>query len=226
MCCGEGWTLQTNITVMCVECLQCLGHTGFASTHGVCAFLVYTAQAPSCSAGKLSKVGPAFHALPSSTPLRFRFLGTPQRHKLSWTCVLCLSQVWAAQATRCLVSTLSTVTGYLITSLVPATRFPGYTAWVSSQVYHVSSLESWSLAVTLLVYVNCPGSQEDLVRNWKPVCSLVGDAVSGAEFSGFRLWLQSTCLPVSCGGWASPQLASSLLVFAQSFVLWASPAVP
>ena len=42
-CCGDGGTLQTNITGMCGECSQCLGHTGFAPTHGVCAFLVYTA---------------------------------------------------------------------------------------------------------------------------------------------------------------------------------------
>ena len=69
LCCGEGRTLQTNITGICGECSQCLDHTGFAPTHSVCAFLVYTAQAPGFSAGKLSKVGPAFHALPRSKPL-------------------------------------------------------------------------------------------------------------------------------------------------------------
>ena len=37
--CGEGGTLQTNNTGMCS---QCLGHTGFAPAHGVCAFPVYT----------------------------------------------------------------------------------------------------------------------------------------------------------------------------------------
>ena len=46
-------------------------------------------------------------ALPRSKPLRFRFSGTPQRHRLSWACILCPSQVRAAQVTRCLVSTLS-----------------------------------------------------------------------------------------------------------------------
>ena len=91
--------LQTNNTGMF---LQCLGHTEFAPTHGVCAFPVYTAQAPGCSAGELSKVGPGFRALPRSKPLRFRFLGTPQGHRLSWACVLCPSQVQAAQVTRCL----------------------------------------------------------------------------------------------------------------------------
>ena len=30
LCCGEGGTLQTNITGVRGECSQCLGHTGFA----------------------------------------------------------------------------------------------------------------------------------------------------------------------------------------------------
>ena len=76
-------------------------------THGVCAFPVYTAQAPGCSAGELSKAGPGLCALPSSKLLRFRFLGSPQRHRLSWACVLCPSQVQAAQVTRCLVSAVA-----------------------------------------------------------------------------------------------------------------------
>ena len=46
-CCGEGGALQTNIPGVCS---QCPGHTGFAPAHGVCAFPVYTAQAPGCSA--------------------------------------------------------------------------------------------------------------------------------------------------------------------------------
>ena len=88
-CCGEGGTLQTNITGMCGECSQCFSHTGFAPTHSVCAFQVYTAQAPGCSAGELSKVSSGLHALPRSKPLRFRFRfsGTPQRHRLGWACV-------------------------------------------------------------------------------------------------------------------------------------------
>ena len=38
--CGEGGMVQTDNTGMSS---QCLGHTGFAPTHGVCAFPVYTA---------------------------------------------------------------------------------------------------------------------------------------------------------------------------------------
>ena len=35
----------------------------------------------------------------------------------------------------------------------------------------------------LLVDVNRPGSQEDLVRNWEPAHSLVEDAISGVEIA-------------------------------------------
>ena len=73
--------------------------------------------------------------------------------------------------------------------------------------------------MTLLVDVSRPGFQEYLVSNWDSVHSLVEDAISGAEFAPFWLWLPPACLPASGGGWASPQLAGSPLVFAQSFVL-------
>ena len=68
-----------------------MGHTGFDPAHSVYTSLVYTAQAPGCSVGELSKVGPGLHVLPRSKLLRFRFLGTPQRHRLGWACVLCPS---------------------------------------------------------------------------------------------------------------------------------------
>ena len=104
-----------NITGVCGECFQCLSHTGFAPTHGVCAFLVYTAQALGCSVKELSKAGPGLRVLPRSKPFRFRFRfsGTPQRHRLSWTCVLCPSHVRAAQATRCLATPRCVVSYHL-----------------------------------------------------------------------------------------------------------------
>ena len=46
----EGGALQTNVTGVCGEHLQCSGHTGFAPL-ATCAFPVYTAQAPGCSIG-------------------------------------------------------------------------------------------------------------------------------------------------------------------------------
>ena len=108
-----------------------------------CAFPVYTAQAPGCSAGELSKAGPGLHALPRSKPLRFRFSGTPQRCRLGWACVLCLSQVRAAQATRCLVSSLYPGgTVYLFISPIPAAWFPGCIVGILSQVCHISPLGS------------------------------------------------------------------------------------
>ena len=93
LCCREGGTLQTNVTGVCGEYSQCLGHTEFAPAHGECSFLVCTAQAPGCSAGELFKVGPGLRVLPRSKPLRFRFLGAPQRHRVGWACVLCPSHV-------------------------------------------------------------------------------------------------------------------------------------
>ena len=56
---------------------------------------------------ELSDAGPGLYALPWSKLLRFRFLGTPQRLRLRWACVLCPSQVQAAQVTRCLASTVA-----------------------------------------------------------------------------------------------------------------------
>ena len=74
---------------------------------------------------ELSEVSSGLRALPRSKPLKFRFLGTPQRHRLGWACVLCPSQVRAAQATRCLESALSTGAIHLILSQVPADSFLG-----------------------------------------------------------------------------------------------------
>ena len=91
LCCGEGGTLQTNITGMCGEFLQCMDYTGFAPAQGVCAFPVYTSQALGCSAGELSEVGPGLHALPRSKHFRFRFLGTPERCRLGCSSLLSLS---------------------------------------------------------------------------------------------------------------------------------------
>ena len=56
---------------------------------------------------ELSEAGPGLYALPRSKPLRFRYSGTPQRCRLSWACVLCPSQVRAAQVTRSLASVVT-----------------------------------------------------------------------------------------------------------------------
>ena len=133
-----------HITGVYGECSQCVDHTGFAPANSTCAFPVYTAQAPCCSAWELSKVGPGFCALPSSKLLRFRFSGTPQRHRLGWACVLCPSQAQGAQVTRCLVSAVTPRWAWfvLLPPSVPATRFSGCTTGMPSQVCCVSLLGS------------------------------------------------------------------------------------
>ena len=99
--CREGGTLQTNNPGVCS---QCLSHTGPAprSQH-VCPLCTH------CSGSTLlfqepSEAGPGLHAPPRSKPLRLRHSGSPQRRRLRWACVLCPSQVRAAQVTRCLAS--------------------------------------------------------------------------------------------------------------------------
>ena len=144
---------------------------------------------------ELSEAGSGLYAPPRSKPLRFRYSGTPQRCWLCWACILCPSQVRAAQVTRCLVSGVA----WLIASSVPAAWFSGCiagTPWIST--------------------VQNPG------KSWlatKPTCSLVDDVSLGPRLppSGSGC----PCLPVSGGGWTGLQLANS----AQSFVLWAGLAV-
>ena len=129
------------ISLACVGSSRSVSATlSLPHTLSMCAFPVYTAQASDCSAAELSKVGPGLGALPSPKPLRFRFSGTPQRHSLGWACFLCPSKVQAAQATRCLASTNSPGAVCLITSPIPATRFPGCAAGAPSQVCRVSLL--------------------------------------------------------------------------------------
>ena len=56
---------------------------------------------------ELSEASPGLYALPRSKPLRFRYSCSPQRRRLGWACVLCPSQVRAAQVTRCLVKVVA-----------------------------------------------------------------------------------------------------------------------
>ena len=135
LCCGEGGALQTNITGVCGECWQCLSHTGFAPTHSVCAFPVYTAQVPGCSAGELSKAGPVFCALP-----RFRFSGTPQRQTRLG--VRFVPSPGPNSSGDQVLGNCTVPGGVLITSPVLAARFPGCTARAPFQVCRLSPLGS------------------------------------------------------------------------------------
>ena len=55
--------------------------------------------------------------------------------------------------------------------------------------------------MTLLVDVDHPGSQEDMVSNWEPAHSLLGEAVSGAEIAPCLLALAVTPTSLSLVGW-------------------------
>ena len=60
------------ISLVCVGSVRSVWTTlGLPQLTVACASRVYTAQALGCSAGALSKVGSAFHALPRSKLLRF-----------------------------------------------------------------------------------------------------------------------------------------------------------
>ena len=107
--CGEVGTLQTNNNGVCS---QCLSHTGPAP------LTASVASCPHCSGSRLlhrdpSAAGPGLLAPPRSKLLRFRHLGSPQRRRLCWTCILCPSQVQAAQVMRCLASAVA-VTYHLL----------------------------------------------------------------------------------------------------------------
>ena len=54
-----------------------------------------------------SEAGPGLHAPPRSKLLRFRHSGSSQRCRLSWACVLCPSQIRAAQVMRCLARAIA-----------------------------------------------------------------------------------------------------------------------
>ena len=211
-CCGEGGTLQTNITGVCGERSQCLSHTGFATTHGVCASPVYTAQALGCSAWNClmqalgcmhspglscsgsgswvphkgaDLVGPVFCARPRSKQLR-------------------CPGAWRAQSPP--------VGG--CNSLSPPFQPLGFLGVQRAHLLSCAVFLFWGANLWLR-----PSQRMSVVQNpkksWlatKSTCSLVSDASlePNAPFcSG------CPCLPVTGGGWAGPKPASS----AQSFVL-------
>ena len=104
----------------------------------VCASWVYTAQAPRCSAGTLSKVGPELCALPRSKLLRFS-----QGHRPGRAMGFVLFP--GSRSPDDWVLGKYTVPGgprVLITSLVPATQLPRCMAKAPSQVCRMSLLGS------------------------------------------------------------------------------------
>ena len=129
----------------CKQTLHVWGLLAMYGPHWVCPSSrrrALSRSGPICSSGELSKVGPAFCTLPRSNLLRFRFLGTPQRHRFSWVCVLCPS--WVSSSGNHLLGERTVPGGlcFLITSLVPAAWFAGCAMRAPSQVCCVSPLGS------------------------------------------------------------------------------------
>ena len=107
-CCGEGGVLQTDITGVWGENLQCSGHTGFAPVHRCVLSPSTLLRLP----GALYGAGPALRVVPVfrystkvQTHLGLRFVPSPAR---------------AAQAARSLTGALSPGAVHLLPSAVPA----------------------------------------------------------------------------------------------------------
>ena len=97
------------------------------------------------------------------------------------------------------------------TTQVPAAQAPRCSARTQFQLGCASPQGSCSQAVTLLADMNSPGSREDVVSDWWPTHSFVGDAVSGAEIAVVPCLLPLAVVhPLLClrGGW---QKVASLL---------------
>ena len=108
----------------------------------------------------LQGTGPGLRARPRSKLLRVRFLGTPQRHRLGWACILCPTQVRAAQVTRRLASALSQVCG-------ASYHLPG-----------ASHLVSWVHSGSVVSGVLCVSSGE-LISGCDPPCGCQPSRIPG-----------------------------------------------
>ena len=153
-CCGEGGTLQTNLSSMCGEHSQCSSHTGFAPAHVMSAFPVYTAQAPGCSIGsgpwvectsqaQATQIQVFSYSTKAQTRFGLHFVPFPSEQ-------LRQPGAWRVHSPRVQCASVR-----FIPSVIPASVFRR-AGWVR----FVSLLESWFLAATLPVDVNHPESQE------------------------------------------------------------------
>ena len=196
LCCGEGVTL--GILLACVGSACSGWATLFATAQGSMYFL-----GPHCSGSRGSQGHCPKWALCIMHFPGLSYSGSQLLCKSTdpdGLGILRSSQVQATQATRCLANALSQVACFM--------HLPGPSCSVSRVnregtvpgVPCVSSGE-WSQAVTLLVAVNHPGSQEDVVSNRQPAHSLVEDVFSGSDCSGpLPLTLAVAHLPLCCWG--------------------------
>ena len=166
-CRGEGGALQTNVTGLCGEDLQCSDHTVCPrSRHVLSPSTLLRLQAA------LQGAGPELRALPRLKPLRFRVSVIPQTRGLGWACAdsvgpaFCAFPARAAQATRSFPGALSLGAAHLPVR----TSVSGRAGPVRLCLYAAAGL--WLPPSRRTATIQ--NLRRSLVRNWEPVCSLVG----------------------------------------------------
>ena len=164
-CCGEGGALQAD-SALCGEHSLCSGHTGFAPYRDVCAFPVYTAQAPGCpQSGPCVECSSSFRVLHKSADsvapafCAFPGLSGPGSPRLGHPLPGC----------RC---------GAPFPSAVPAR-----TSWVPAAC--VSSGAGLSPRPSRLQMSTIQNLRKSSDRNRGPVCRVGVGGFSGAEFAPF-----------------------------------------
>ena len=149
--------------------------------------------------------------------VRYLFSCSPQNCDLGWACVLCLPRPSSSGSQELDRRTLP---GCSAPSPLrgPSLSFHAGLSGGPVSVLGSTCVYSWELASSRNPPGGCRPSKisGSLLRKWEPVCSVVGDAVSGAAFAP----LPSSLPPASRGGWAGLPLASSSLeLLSPSFVL-------
>jgi len=125
---------------------------------------------------ELSEAGPWLYAFPRSELLRFRFSGTPQRLRLGWACVLCPSQVRAAQVTRCLASAVAP--SWVCVLSPPPSQLLGFLGVQQLHLLRCAMCLFWGADL----WLQRMSTVQNPKKSWlatKPDCSLVDDASLG-----------------------------------------------
>ena len=180
---------------VCGEHSPCSSHTGFAPYRGVCAFPVYTAQAPCCSmwSRPCLECGSSFPVLHKSAD----------------------SVVPAFCAFPGLSGSGSPLPGC-------GAPFPSAAPVRAGRVPVACVRRSWSLAVTLpAADVDHPNLRKSLDRHRRPVCRVGGGGFSGAEFAPFPCPLP----PTSSGDGPALLWSFSVPLFCEPPVVCSGPLI-
>ena len=187
-CCGEEGAPQTNVTGLCGEHPQGSGHTGFAPLTGVCSPHLH------CSGSRLLYMERAL-----------RGVCPPQKRGLGWACILCLPRL-SGSGSQELDGGALPGCGAPSPLRGPSLSFRGRPSGSGALCLFSGAGLSPQPSLRMSTMQNL---RRSLVRDWKPVCSLVGVTSLGP-----RLPLSPPRCP-----WASLLPASSSLELLSPFVL-------